>query len=135
MKWKYFPIALPDSRANEHLWQTLSTGARDHTLSRKVLTRFPNATGSMVLIAFDSLDVGGSGLYRYATYDGGKGWLDAAGEPTPPQGDCPIGGLVEFLNTYLRSSRETIVVFENWADSRKEYLRNWRPRESRVRFF
>jgi hypothetical protein len=133
MKWKYFPIADNDPRAKKQVLENLSMGAYKHTLTRKLLTRFSEAAGQMVLVAFDSLDLNYDRLYAYATYDGGKGWFEAAGGETLPQEHCPIGGLVAFVENYLRSSSDAVAICENWAATPKD-LADW-PRESRVAFF
>jgi hypothetical protein len=135
MKWKCFSIAEDDVKAKKHISENLAMGASRHILSQKLLGRFSDAVGPMILIAFDLLDLSGGHLYASATYDGGKGWYDAVGRRIIPQADCPIGGLVDFLTNYLQSSTEAVVVCENWADTRKEYQGNWRPRESQVEFF
>jgi hypothetical protein len=135
MRWKCYPLGDNDHKAKKQLLENLSMGAIEHTLSKKLLNRFSDATGPMVLIAFDSIDFDSDLLYAYATYNGGKGWFEAAGKRALPQEDCPIGGLVGFVKEYFRRSKDATVVCENWADTRKAYLKNWRPRESRVAFF
>ena len=106
-------------------------GAHKHTLTKKLLSRFSEATGPMVAIAFESLDWDRDYLYEYGTYQGGKGLNDVVRVQDIPQRDCPIGGLIILLEKYLRSCREAVVLCENWIATR-EGLAVSHPRESRI---
>jgi len=134
MKWKYYPLR-DDAKAKKQILENVSIGAHEHTLTKKLLARFSEATGPIVAIAFDSLDLDKLADYSYATYDGGKQWSEAARGINIPMSDCPIGGLVHFVQEFLRTSKDAVVLCENWADTRTDYLTNWRPRESHVLFF
>lgn len=135
MKWKLFPIAESDPKAKKQVVENLSMGAWKHTLSRRLLTRFSDASGPMLLVAFDTLDLDVDYLYAYATYEGGKGWFEASGKRVLPQEDCPIGGLVAFVEDYLRHTEHGVTICENWALTRNEYLASLVLHESRVAFF
>lgn len=132
MKWRRYAFSDSDPRARKQIFANLAMGATQHALTRKLLSRFSEATGSYFAIAFEFLDVDRLPDFSYATYSGGKRWYEAAGTQDVSQGDSPIGGLICFLREFLRSSKEAVVLCENWGDSRTEYLANWRPRESRV---
>jgi hypothetical protein len=131
MKWKCYAIADDDPRAKKHVLANLSMGAHKHTLTKKLLSHFSEASGAMVAIAFESLDLEKDYLYEYGTYQGGKGLNDVLRGQDIPQRDCPIGGLIILLEKYLRSSRESVVLCENWIATRED-LTVWRPRESRI---
>jgi hypothetical protein len=127
-RWTYYPLSDGDQKAKEQVLKNLEMGAHEHTLSRRLLARFSEARGSMLLIAFDSLDRGADGLYEYATYCGGKS--------KPPDleriswMDCPRWGLVPLLDKYLLKAKQALVLCENWAATRKA-VAEW-PRQPRV---
>ena len=133
MKWKYYPLADADSKAKKQVLKNLEMGAYEHTLSKKLLSHFSEATGPIFLIAFESLDVDADCLYEYASYCGGKAELP--GWKSIPWTDCPRWGLIHFVNDYLHASKQAIVLCENWMDTPTEYATQWRPRESRVVFY
>ena len=74
MKWKYYELAENDQKAKKQIVVSLEIGAIDHTLSKKLLARFSGATGSMLAVALESLDLDRLTDYSYATYDGGQTW-------------------------------------------------------------
>ena len=131
MKWTYYPLSDNDPKAKMQVLKNLEMGAYEHTLSKKLLLRFSDASGPMLLIAFESLDLNADCLYEYATYCGGKS--------KPPDSeslswmDCPRWGLIPFVDEYLLKSKEAIVLCENWAATRKA-VAVW-PRESRLLLF
>jgi hypothetical protein len=121
MKWKYFPIPSHDAAARAHIFQNLEAGAREHTLSRRLLTRFAEADGPMLLIAFESLDLDYSHLYECASYRGGQ--ADPIGSEPSSWTDSPRWGLVECLDTWLRTSSDAIVLCENGLETREQATR------------
>ena len=56
MRWNYFPLSDNDPKALEQILENLSVGAHEHTLARKLLARFSNAVGPILLIAYEWLD-------------------------------------------------------------------------------
>ena len=133
MKWKYYPLRNNDSRARKQVLANVAMGAQEnHALPKKLLSRFSDAIGPFVLVAFESLDLDGDYLYEYATYNGGK--ADAGITPDTPQSDSPIGGLILFIQNFLRATKNSMVLCDNWIDTRTKYLTDWRPRESRTVF-
>jgi hypothetical protein len=135
MKWKYYPLAGTDPQARNYILKCLSAGAYDHRLSRVLKARVLDAIGSVVLVAFELLDLEKISDYEFAAFYNGKGLHDTVGSQRLSQMDCPLGGLALFLEDHLHSSKEAIVLCENSYDTRQEYNANWRPRESRVVFF
>ncbi|MGA2035489.1 MAG: hypothetical protein ABSG68_24840 [Thermoguttaceae bacterium] len=130
MKWEYFSLGNNNAKAKKHVLDNLSMGACSHTLSRKLLSRFSEADGSMLLIAFESLDLGADCLYEYATYGGGKRLKDLPGFAAVTWMDSPRWGLVPFVDKHLLKSREAVVLCENWAATREAVAHS--PRESTV---
>ena len=51
MAWKYYPLAVDDPKAKKKLLENLEVGSNEHTLSKKLLQRFSEASGAMFLIA------------------------------------------------------------------------------------
>jgi len=135
MKWKHYPLADNHPKGMKGILGNLSAGAREHTLSRKLLARFSGETGALMAIAFESLDLDRTTDYAYGGYYGGKALMEAVAGQEIRMHDCPIGGLILFLEDFLRGSEHAVVLCENPTDTRTEYLTNWRPRESRVVFF
>ena len=135
MKWKYFPLAGTDPKVRNYILKCLSAGAYDHRLSRVLKARVSDLIGSVVLVAFESLDLEKISDYEFAAFYGGKGLHDAIGSKAVSQMDSPLGGLALFLEHHLHSSKDAIVLCENLYDTRQKYIANWRPRESRVIFF
>ena len=130
MKWKSFPVPDGDSRAKAQVIENLTMGAYEHSLSRKLVECFSERGGSAVLIAWESIDLDGQDLYKYATYGGGKADLS----PKPASWmDSPRWGLVAFADTWLRDQSNAVVLCENWAATRQALLRA--PRESRTTCF
>jgi hypothetical protein len=129
MKWKYFLVDEHDMRAKAQVIENLEVGAYEHTLSRKLLSRFSGARGPIFLIAFESLDLSGEQLYKYGTYRGGN---RAAAPEAEALGwsDYPISGLIEIVDKWLTTHHDGVVVCENWA-ARCEHLSR-HPRESRA---
>lgn len=121
MKWQSFPVTDGDSRAKALVLENLIVGAQEHALSRRLLARFSNASGPMVVIAFESLDLDYPDLYQYATYRGGQS--DPVGTEPFTWTDSPIWGLVEVLDQWLRTSRDAVVICENWLETRAEAMR------------
>jgi hypothetical protein len=121
MKWKYFPIPAGDAAARTHIFKNLATGAREHMLSKKLLAHFADAHGPMLLIAFESIDLDYPYLYEYASYRGGQS--DPVGAEPFSWTDSPRWGLVEFLDTWLRTSDNAVVLCENWLATREEATR------------
>jgi hypothetical protein len=121
MKWKCFPIPDGDSRAKALVLENLATGAREHALSKRLLARFSNASGPMVLVAFESLDLDYPHLYKYATYRGGQS--DPVGAEPFSWTDSPRWGLVEVLNKWLGTARDAVVLCENWLATCEEATR------------
>lgn len=130
-KWTYYPLPRGDSKAKKQVLQNLEMGAHEHTLSKKLLARFSEANGPMLLIAFESLDLDADCLYEYATYCGGQS--KPPGFESISWMDCPRWGLVPFVDKYLLKSREAIVLCENWAATRTSVTDF--PRESRLLLF
>jgi hypothetical protein len=121
MKWKCFPIPATDSAARNHIFRSIETGAQAHTLGKKLLAQFTEADGPMSLIAFESIDLDYPYLYEYATYRGGQ--PDPVGTEPFSWTDAPIWGLVEFLDTWLRTSLDAVVFCENRLATREEATR------------
>lgn len=130
MKWRYYRLGENDPRAKAQVFENLEMGAYEHTLSKKLLERFSVAGGEMRAIAFESLDLNYPYLYKYSSYVGGKSAADAIGTEPVPWTDFPIWGLIEFLEKWLYSSKNAVVVCENLAARRKHLASS--PRESRT---
>jgi hypothetical protein len=138
MKWKYFPLADNDPKAKGKVLENVSMGAFEHTLTKKLLSRFSDATGPMLLIAFDSLDAEAECLFDYGAYDGGKTLDEAAGKQSILQRDSPVGGLVQFLENYLRSRDNAVLFCERWTGTRTRLVNwppDWPPLESQHLYF
>ncbi|MBN2291141.1 MAG: hypothetical protein JXM70_01875 [Pirellulales bacterium] len=114
MKWKYYPLKNDDLKAKEQIFENLSMGALEHTLTQKLMARFSNATGSMLLIAFESLDLDAEWLYKYATYGGGKELNQVSGAQPILWTDSPRWGLIEFADNWLNTSKDAFILCENW---------------------
>lgn len=121
MKWKYFPIPSDDERAKAHTVENLKVGAQGHTLSKKLLSRFGEARGRFLLIAFESIDLDYPYLYKYATYNRGRSEASLTGPIDWT--DSTQWGLVDFLDTWLRTSRDAVVLCENWLATREDAMR------------
>jgi len=131
-KWTYYPLAADDPKAKMQVLENLQMGAHEHTLSKKLLQRFSEASGAMLLIAFETLDLDTDRPYKYAgTYCGGQlhppnyeliTWMDTA-----------RWGLVTFVDKHLCKSKEAVVLCENVFAERKD-VPNY-TKESRMLFF
>lgn len=115
MRWKCFPISPNDTRAKTLVIENLTTLAQGHTLSKKLLKHFAEAQGPMLLIAFESIDLGYPYLYKYATYRGGQ--AEPFGTEPFSWTDAPRWGLVELLDGWLRTSHDAVVLCENWLEA------------------
>ncbi len=143
MRWTYYPLADDDQKAKTQVLKNLEVGAYEHALSRKLLQRFSEASGPMLLIAYEQLDLDADYLYGDATYCGGYLLRDLPDRPwmDNPQWDLPDSswmdntrwGLIPFIHKYLLKSKESVVLCENVADTREFAIK--RQRESRMLFF
>ena len=133
MKWTYYPLSDNDPKAKIQVLKNMEMGAHEHSLSKKLLHRFSEARGPMLLIALESLDLDADCLYEYGTYCGGMGELP--GWESIPWTDFPRWGLIHFINDFLHTSKDAVVICENWIDTQRKYSTEWRPRESRVLFY
>lgn len=131
MMWKYYPLSDNDPKAKRQVLKNMEMVVPEHTLSKKLLQRFSEASGPMLLIAFESLDLDADCLYEYATYCGGK--YNLPGSESISWMDGPMWGLIPFLDKYLLKSKEAIVLCENWAATRKAVVDF--PRESQILLF
>jgi hypothetical protein len=135
MKWQYYRLPESDQNAKAYLLENLSVGASDHVLSRKIMAHVARCTGSMLLIAFESLDLLDTMDYRFGgSYAGGKALYDVPGVyPVTLAGlvASPSGGLIQFIEGFLRISNDAIVVVEH-PTARTSDLVRWETRESRV---
>ena len=106
---------------------------QQHALAKKVLVRFSEADGPLVLVALESLDLDGDDLYEYATYNGGD--RDARCHARWPAERLSDRRPDSLSGGFSRASMILFVLCDNWIDTRTDYLGNWRPRESRVVFY
>jgi len=130
MKWQYYQLRDDDTKALEQVFENLSMGAYEHTLSKKLLARFSKASGPLLVIAFESLDLGSDWLYKYGSYGSGRGLREMPGHESTVWTDSPRWGLMAFVDEYLGSSKKAVVLCENWALTREHVTRV--PRESRL---
>jgi hypothetical protein len=130
MKWKYYPLADDDAKAKNQIFRNLSVGAEEHTLTRKLLVRFAEATGSIFAIAFETLDLESDCLYEYGSYCGGEVLREAIGAQPVSWTDSPIWGLIDFVDKWLYTSKDAVVLCENWVVRPEHLIQH--PRESRV---
>ena len=135
MGWRYYPLPQNDAKGEAHVMRSLSAGAGDHILSRKIKERVSKISGQMLLVALETLD-----FQRISDYDFGgtyseRGLDEESRTEGNSQREGPLGGLFLFVETHLHSSSEAVVLCENLYDTRTNYLANWRPRESRVLFY
>ena len=139
MKWKYYPLGDNDPKAREQVWENLKMGESvQNTLTPKLMARFSEARGPMLLIAFESLDLQADCLYKYGSYAGGKSLDDAVGSQKTSMIDSAIGGLVPFIQEHLHASKDAAVVCENPFTTRKDLVERspeLLPWESRVQFY
>jgi hypothetical protein len=129
MKWTYYPLSESDQKAKEHVVKNLEVGAYEHTLSRKLLSRFSAARGPALLIAFESLDLDSDYPFQHArTYCGGKhphpdvdsaSWMDST-----------RWGLIPIIDKHLLKTKDPVVLCENVFLTPKTFARN--PPASRV---
>lgn len=129
MKWKYYPLADSSLRARAHVLKNLSVGAAEHCLTKKLLKQFRDATGAIIAIAFESLDVDTEHFVANPTYGGGKRTIDES----VAWADAPIWGLVKFVDRWLQQSADAAVISENFFATRQSVTLH--PRESRTAFY
>jgi hypothetical protein len=115
MKSVFIKLGDDDAKAKEHVLESLSICAHDHTLSRLLLAQYSTATGPAIAIIGDWFD-----LNRMAAYD--YTMLPPEGEYS--KGDRPTERLVTFISEYLQTTKNAIVVCENWAADRQTFV-NW----------
>ncbi len=135
MRWKYYRLANNDPKAKKHIFENLEIGAHEHMLTKKLLSRFSGATGSMLLIAFESLDLDAACLFQHATYSGGKDLRQLPEFRSITWMDCATWGLVPFLDKYLLQSTDAVVLCENPYWDRESTMDMEYPHESKVLYF
>lgn len=118
MRWTYYQLTPDDTKAKEHVLENLQMGSYEHTLSKKLLQRFSEADGEMLLIAFESFDLDADCRYRHATYCGGQ--IKPPNLESISWMDCPRWGLIPFIDKHLLKSHESVVLCENVFDTRKD---------------
>ena len=134
MSWKYFPLGENNLKAREQVLENFIVGAHGHTLTKKLLARFSEASGPMLLIANDLWDIDqckdfvSGGLYKKpevsATAEAGAS--DNAGNP--------FDGLERLIRSWLLSSPHAVVLCENPFNMRDALVR--KPRQdSRLLLF
>lgn len=111
MTWQRFSLAVDDQKARKHVLETLELGALEHTLSKKLLLRFREANGPMLLIADETVDLDADCLYKHATYKGGQ--FEIPGLQAGSWMDSSIQGLILFVGNHLQESKDAIVLCEN----------------------
>jgi hypothetical protein len=96
--------------------------------------RYCNATGPAFAIAFSKIDWDHVDGYIFdASYSGGKALHDAYTLPLPLE-TTTMGGLVKFLQTYVREAPSATVLLSNPLETRAT-MEKLHPRESRTAFF
>ncbi|MDR3232442.1 MAG: hypothetical protein LBT46_02025 [Planctomycetaceae bacterium] len=131
-KWQYYPLAADNLKAKKQVLENLEMGVLcKHTLCKKLLQRFSESSGDMLLIAFESLDLDADWLYKYATYCDGKSRPSNSESITWM--DSPLWGLISFVDKHLLKSNEAVVLCENLFADRK--IVTVSPKESRLLFF
>ena len=127
MKWQYYSLASNDQKAKMQVLENLQIGSQEHTLSKKLLQRFSETSGEMLLIAFETLDLKADCLYKYASYDRLPAWESVTWM------DAPQWGLISFVDKYLFQTKDPVVLCEDIFATRKSVTKS--PRESRMLFF
>jgi hypothetical protein len=94
-----------DEKAKSLIVQSLFVCAHDHTLSKKLLDRFPAALGRKLVIVGDWFD-----LSQMVDYD----YTALPPEGTDASGERPVERVVAFVRQYLQAAERGIVVSENW---------------------
>jgi hypothetical protein len=130
MKFHYYPLPENEPRAMKQLFENISMGAYSHTLSKKLLARFSEARGPVLVIAYDSLDLDRLADFEYGTYAGGKLLWDIIDKKTPQLDDSQFYVLARFIDRHLGSSKTAIAICENWAADRASLISL--PSESRT---
>jgi hypothetical protein len=130
MKFHYYPLPENEPRAMKQLFENIAMGAWRHTLSKKLLARFSEARGPVLVIAYESLDIDRLTDFEYATYAGGRLLDDLIDPKSFKLDDSHIYGLAQFINRHLEFSKSAVAICENWA-ARPESLVSV-PRESRT---
>ena len=116
MRSTFVELGGGDQKAKDHLLESLAICAH-HSLSKKLLERFSNATGPMFAIGADWIP-----LDRLIKYE--HGWTPPKGSPPYDAGDLPRDRLVGFVQKHLQSSRDAIVVCENFGAERR-HIAKW----------
>lgn len=114
MKWTHYPIPAVDDRAKQHVLESISIAANNHTLAKKLLTRFSLADGPIFAIAMEGIDVQQISGYRFSQrYSGSFLSENYSWVRDIPVGDRPIDGLISFLFDYLAQSPESLAIIED----------------------
>ncbi len=133
MRWKYFQLGENNLKAKEQIFENLSVGAVEHTLTKKLLDRFSHALGPVVLIAnelwdLDLQDFRSGGRYR------GIG-IGESNEADASTGEgYPFSGLERLIRGWLLSSPIAVILCEN-AFNMRDALPRMPPRDSRLVFY
>lgn len=113
MKWKYYPIPASDSRARQHVLGTMEIAAQQHTLPKKLLSRFKMAEGPIFAIAMEGLEVDRITEYRFAQFHFGRGFQEMAQSGDVPIDSVPEDGLRAYLFDYLCSSTQSLAIIDD----------------------
>lgn len=111
MKSVFIDLGQNDKSAKTHILESLAACAWNHTLSRKLLQRFSASTGPMAAIIGD-----GYQLDRSIAFD----HIVSISKDSYEHGDYPQDRLVRFVGEYLKSTKDAIILCENWAATRSE---------------
>ena len=101
----FVTIASDDSKAIRHLTETLEICSPNHTLSRKVMSRFAPTDGVFVAVAPIWIDLSKLEQYRY-------GWMPPPSDETSV---WPLDLLADLVAKFLGSTPNSIFVWEDPA--------------------
>jgi hypothetical protein len=116
MTWRRYDIPETDKRAKEHILLSLSVGAHDHTLTKKLLSKFSAAEGPIFAIGLDGVDIKDLHCFDCGPKYFGKFWDGL----TLKIGDRPNDGLLSFLFDFLRQPHQGLIVMEDWVSKRND---------------
>ena len=112
MKTQIIRLLDGDQKAMDWIRENLAICAHNKTLSKKLLSRFPNNFGALLAIVPDWIDIEKLSAYKY-------GFEVPDGASPYESGDFPEDLLVDFIQEYLCSSDRAVVVFANVGAIRK----------------
>lgn len=117
MKTQLIRLADNDQKARDLIRQNFEACAYNHTLSKKLWDRLVTASGPMMAIVPDWLDLNQLTEYKYTL-------LPPGGDVSYADGDRPTEHLVALVGEHLQTNNDAVVVCENLTANCKTY-ENW----------